>query len=86
MSPLSHDQILERLTGIFRDVFDDDAISLAPETTAEDIEEWDSLNQIKLILACEKAFNVRLRARDVNALDNVGGMVAHLGELGANAD
>ena len=85
MSELSHDEILQRLTEVFQDIFDDEDITLARDTTAEDIEEWDSLNQIKLILACEKAFHLKLKARDVNALDNVGAMVDMLSELGATA-
>ena len=85
MTELSQDEILKRLTEVFQDIFDDEDIELTRETTAEDIEEWDSLNQIKLILACEKAFNLKLKARDVNALDNVGAMVDMLSELGATA-
>ena len=78
MSALTPDQILEKLTGVFREVFDDDDLVLTPATTAEDIEEWDSLNQIKLIIGCEKAFGVKLKARDVNATANVGEMVEYL--------
>lgn len=77
MSP-SPDDILKTLTDVFRDIFDDDAIQLTRDTTAEDIEEWDSLNQIKLILACEKAFSIKLKPRDINTLENVGEMVDHL--------
>ena len=72
------DAVLATLTEVFRDVFDDEAISLTRETTAEDIEEWDSLNQIKLILACEKAFGLKLKPRDINTLENIGEMVDHL--------
>lgn len=73
--------ILEKLTVIFRDLFDDESISLTRDTTANDIEEWDSLNQIKLILECEKAFNLRLKPREINALDDVGSMVDHIHSL-----
>ena len=82
MTDMTRDEILERLTGVFRDIFDDDDIDLTIETTAADIEEWDSLNQIKIILACEKAFGIKLNARDINTLENVGAMVDHLSELG----
>ena len=47
---MQHDAILHTLTTIFQEIFDDDDISLKRETTALDIEEWDSLNQIKIIL------------------------------------
>jgi acyl carrier protein len=75
---LTRDQIMERLTQIFRSVFDDDAIKLMASTNANDIEEWDSLNQIKIILACEHAFKVKLNARKVNTLENVGQMIDYL--------
>ena len=76
------DQILERLTNVFQDVFDDDSIILTENSTADDIEEWDSLNQIRIILACEKEFDIKLNARDINTLENVGAMLDHLRKLG----
>ena len=76
------DKILERLTNVFQDVFDDDSIVLTEISTADDIEEWDSLNQIKIILACEKEFDIKLNARDINTLENVGAMLDHLRKLG----
>ena len=82
MSGTSMDQILERLTNVFQDVFDDDSIVLTENSTADDIEEWDSLNQIKIILACEKEFDIKLNSRDVNTLENVGAMLDHLRKLG----
>ncbi|MEQ8441487.1 MAG: phosphopantetheine-binding protein [Alphaproteobacteria bacterium] len=78
---MNRDQILETLTEIFRDIFDDDDIVLTESSTSADIEEWDSLNQIKIILACEKAFDVRLNARDINTLENVGAMLDHMSGL-----
>jgi acyl carrier protein len=83
MSDPKREQILERLTHVFQDVFDDEDIVLTPNTTAHDIEEWDSLNQIKIILACEKAFDVKLNARDINTLENVDAMLKHLNKLRA---
>ena len=82
MSGTSMDQILERLTNVFQDVFDNDSIVLTENSTADDIEEWDSLNQIKIILACEKEFDIKLNARDINTLENVGAMLDHLRKLG----
>ena len=82
MSGTFMDQILERLTNVFQDVFDDDSIVLTENSTADDIEEWDSLNQIKIILACEKEFDIKLNARDINTLENVGAMLDHLRKLG----
>ena len=82
MSGTSMDQILERLTNVFQDVFDDDSIVLTEISTADDIDEWDSLNQIKIILACEKEFDIKLNARDINTLESVGAMLEHLRKLG----
>jgi acyl carrier protein len=69
---------MEQLTQIFRSVFDDETIRLTAATSATDIEEWDSLNQIKIILACEYAFKTTLNARKVNTLENVGQMIDYV--------
>tara|TARA_B100000242_G_C42618422_1_gene291570 strand:- start:140 stop:391 length:252 start_codon:yes stop_codon:yes gene_type:complete len=71
-------QILIKLQNIFRVIFDDDNIKLNSKTTAEDIDEWDSLNQIRIILACEKEFSVKLNPREINDFVNIGEMVEHL--------
>ena len=71
-------QILIKLQNIFRVIFDDDSIKLNSNTTAEDIEEWDSLNQIRIILECEKEFLVKLNPREINDFVNIGEMVEHL--------
>ena len=76
-------KILLILTDIFSTVFDDTSINLNKNTTSADIEEWDSLNQIKIILACEKKFVIRLHPREVNAFENIGEMVDHLISIGA---
>lgn len=81
---MQHDAILHALTVIFQEIFDDDDISLKRETTALDIEEWDSLNQIKIILACEKVFDVHLKPREISAMENIGDMVDHLHTLVSN--
>ena len=78
---MTNDQILEALNRVFCNVFDDKEMLLDLEMTANDIEEWDSLNQIKIILACEETFNLRLKPREISALDNIGGMVDHLSKL-----
>jgi acyl carrier protein len=75
---LTKDQILEQLTQIFRSVFDDDTLKLTPSSSANDIEEWDSLNQIKIILACEHAFKIKLNPRKISTLENVGQMLDYL--------
>lgn len=71
-------KILKKLEEVFQVVFDDYNIKLTHKMTSEDIEEWDSLNQIKIILACEKEFSVRLNPREINSFSNIGEMVEHL--------
>ncbi|MBR3622883.1 MAG: acyl carrier protein [Selenomonadaceae bacterium] len=66
--------IMERLQDIFRDVFDDDELVLTKETSAEDIEDWDSLAQIRLIVAIEKEFHIKIPIDEVQELQNVGEM------------
>ncbi len=66
------DEIFERLNNVFRDFFDDEEIELEPETTADDIEDWDSLNHITLMAAVEDEFGIRLTMGEVSGLKNVG--------------
>jgi acyl carrier protein len=78
----SHDDIKTRLTSIFRSVFDDDSITLFDEMTAADVEDWDSLSHITLVVACEKEFGLRLTPAEVGHLENVGEMLKLLAERG----
>ena len=68
-------EILENLSEIFREFFDDGEIVLSNVTAAEDIEDWDSLAQVGLILSIEKTFSLKLSATEVGKLENVGEMV-----------
>ncbi|MCB9683052.1 MAG: acyl carrier protein [Alphaproteobacteria bacterium] len=66
---------LNRLTEVFHDVFDDDDIVLTRQTTASDIEAWDSLMHVTLMLQVEAAFGVRFSSSDVTGLKDVGQLV-----------
>ena len=66
---------LELLTPIFRQVFDDESIVLTRETTADDIEAWDSLSHINLVAAVEMSFKVRFALGELQSLKNVGHLV-----------
>ena len=68
------DEIYERLNEVFRDVFDDDSIEVNEDTTANDIEDWDSLNHITLIDAVESEFGVHFTMGEVSGMKNVGEM------------
>ena len=69
---MSQANILERLQPIFRDVFDDEDITVRPETTAEDVEGWDSLMHVSLMINIERAFGVRFSTTEVASMTNVG--------------
>jgi acyl carrier protein len=70
--------IKQRLLGIFRQVFDDDELEISTTTTAADIEDWDSLSHITLIVACEKEFGLKLSPKEIGDLKNVGEMLVLL--------
>jgi acyl carrier protein len=64
--------VYERLTHIFRDVFDDDELELKPELTAKDVEGWDSLTHLRVLLSAEQAFHVKFTTAEIGKLQNVG--------------
>jgi len=64
--------LYERLTTIFHNVFDDDEIVLTPQLTASDVDGWDSLRHVRLVVSVEKGFGVRFAASEVGRLKNVG--------------
>ena len=67
--------IFEQLTEVFRDVFDDDELVIDATTTAQDVEGWNSLAHIRLVVSIEKAFKLRFSAAEIGNLKNVGDMV-----------
>lgn len=71
----NREKIKERLNRIFQEVFDDENIEIFDQMTAKDLEEWDSLMHITLVVASEKEFGLRLNAAEVGKLDNVGAMI-----------
>ena len=70
------DSILTGLTTVFREVFDDDELVLKPELTANDVEGWDSLAHIRLILSVQKKFGIKFSPVEMNRLKNVGDLIA----------
>ena len=72
---MSREEVFERVTDIFRDVFDDDELVISDSTNSEDIEDWDSLEHIQLIVGMEKEFKVKFDIKTVKSLENVGQMV-----------
>lgn len=72
---MNTEDISNRLTEVFRDVFDDESIVLSRDTTANDIEDWDSLAQISLLVAIDKEFSIKLDLTDIKLLKNVGDII-----------
>ena len=68
----SNEEILKQVNEIFKDVLDNDDIVIKESTTADDIEEWDSLSHIQLIVAIEKHFKVRFTTAEITSYRNVG--------------
>jgi acyl carrier protein len=69
-------EIYTSLAKIFEDVFDEESIQLTLELTAKDVDGWDSLNHIRLILTVERAFKVKFSTSEIGKLNNVGDLVA----------
>ena len=69
---MENNEIVSRLTPIFRDVFNDEALVVSEGMTAADVPTWDSLSNINMIIAVEKAFGVKFSIKDVRNLKNVG--------------
>lgn len=72
---MSREEVFEKVTDIFRDVFDDDTLVIGDSTNSDDIEDWDSLEHIQLVVGMEKEFKVKFDIKTVNTLENVGQMV-----------
>mgnify|MGYP002627347980 CR=1 FL=1 len=78
---MSREEIYDRLKEIFEDVLDLEDVELKDETTAEDIEEWDSLAHITLIAEIEDEFEIKFPMKYVLSMKNVGEMVSIIEEL-----
>ncbi len=67
-------EIFARLNKVFQEVFDDPSIRVTPQTTADDIEDWDSLEHITLISAVEREFHMKFKMGEISSMRNVGEM------------
>lgn len=72
---MSREDVFKQVNEIFWDVFDDESIVVGEETTAKDIEDWDSLEHINLIAAIEQEFGIKFTMGQVVSMKNVGEMV-----------
>ncbi len=72
---MTREEVFQALNEVFRDNFDDEDITLTETTVADDIEEWDSLEHINLIIAIEERFGMKFTMKEVTGMKNVGEMV-----------
>ena len=84
MSLSTAPEIEDRLTAVFRDVMDNDSLTLSDDLTAPQVEGWDSLNHINLVVAIERAFKIRFTTAEVTSLKNVGDLAALIQKKLAN--
>lgn len=72
---MEQQEILRHVQEIFRDILDNDEIVLSPQTTANDVEDWDSLTHIQLIVAIEKAFKLKFTSKEILSWNDVSEMI-----------
>ena len=75
---MSKEEIMSKIQDVFRDVFDNEEITVSATTSANDIEEWDSLTNIQLIVSIEHEFGVKFDSEEMTSWDNVGEMAASI--------
>lgn len=71
---MTREEVFEKINEVFRDVFEDDDITVVDETTADDIEDWDSLEHINLVNAIEQEFGIKFTMGEIVSMKNVGEM------------
>ncbi len=80
---MSREEIVSKLTGIFREVFMDDDIVLSDHMTADDVKRWDSIANINMIVMVEEEFHVNLTTKEIAGLQSVGDLIRVIeGKLG----
>ena len=77
---MESNEILSKVQEVFRDVLDDEDIVLTSETTADDVEDWNSLNHMQLVVAIEKKFKISFTLNEILGWVNVGAMVECIGK------
>ncbi len=72
---MDNNEILKKINNIFIDILDDNDIVLTNETTADDIEEWDSLNHIQIVVSIEKEFKIRFASKEIQSWMSINDLV-----------
>ena len=73
-------EVLSRLQNIFRDIFDDEELSINENTVQDDIEDWDSIAQLNLVIAIEKEFNTKFKVDEIANIKSVKDMLKKINE------
>lgn len=73
---MKEQELYDRLNGVFRDIFDDESLTVTSDTVAADVDGWDSLSHITLIQAIEDEFSIRFAMREIIGLNDVGELAA----------
>ena len=79
---MERNEILKQVNSIFIDTLDEEDVIVEETTTANDIEEWDSLTHIQLVVAIEKHFKIRFTSKEIQSWNNVGQMLNCIQEKG----
>lgn len=82
---MTEPELYDALNQVFRQVLEDDTLVLTPETTADNVDGWDSMNHIFIVVELEKRFGVKFQAAEMEELKNVGELVALVREKLARA-
>jgi acyl carrier protein len=75
VGPMTSEDIMAQLRELMIDVFDVDDLQITPATSAEDVEEWDSLSHVRLVVAVERKFGIKFKNSEIEGLKSVGDLV-----------
>jgi acyl carrier protein len=75
---MNKQELIKEINNIFIEVLDDDDIILSELTTSDDVDDWDSLNHIQLVVAIENHFNIRFTSLEIQSWANVGDMIDNI--------
>lgn len=73
---MNKNEIIEKLTAIFHEIFKDDTLVLSDEMTSNDVEKWDSLTHMLMISTVEERFGIKFKLKELNKLKSVGDMIS----------